>query len=295
MRAARAAAAGLVGAILLGAAPAGAWFEKTEIGARALGMGRAFTAVADDASAIYWNPAGLCALERPELHVTHHRPYLVPDLSLNFVGFARSMKPVNAHVAWSHLGASGASEDLFYLGASRRVWEQGARAVDVGATVKLARVAPSGPVATAAGDAPEPAAETNVTGDAGVMLRLSPRLTAGWVFRNVTTPEWDLVGGGGGSKLTTVGEGGLSYRWHPESLVSLALVEDNGGTLTPVAASEILFYDVFALRAGVGDGQFFGGVGVNTDHVVVDTGFATHNTLGITTMISLRFRLGDAS
>jgi len=36
-------------------------------------------------------------------------------------------------------------------------------------------------------------------------------------------------------------------------------------------------------------------VGVNTDHVVVDTGFATHNTLGITTMISLRFRLGDAS
>ncbi len=285
----------MLAALLLAAPPAGAWFEKTEIGARALGMGRAFTAVADDASAIYWNPAGLCALARPELHVTHHRPYLLPDLSLNFVGFARPMRPVNAHVAWSHLGASGAAEDLFYLGASRRVWERGARSLDHRATVNQARVAPSGPVATAPRDAPDPDAESNVTGDVGVMLRLSPRLTAGWAFRNVTTPEWDLVGGGGGTKLSTASEGGISYRWHPESLLSLALVEDNGGTLTPVAASEILFYDVFALRAGVGDGQFFGGVGVKTDHIVVDTGFATHNTLGITTMISLRFRLGDAS
>ena len=32
------------------------------VGARALGMGRAFTAVADDASAMYWNPGGMIAL-----------------------------------------------------------------------------------------------------------------------------------------------------------------------------------------------------------------------------------------
>lgn len=36
-------------------------------GARAAGMGNAFTAVADDASAASWNPAGLVQLERPEL------------------------------------------------------------------------------------------------------------------------------------------------------------------------------------------------------------------------------------
>ena len=36
-------------------------------GARALGQGNAFTAVADDATAASWNPAGLIQLERPEL------------------------------------------------------------------------------------------------------------------------------------------------------------------------------------------------------------------------------------
>ncbi len=36
-------------------------------GARALGMGGAFIAVADDATAASWNPGGLVQLERPEL------------------------------------------------------------------------------------------------------------------------------------------------------------------------------------------------------------------------------------
>src|SRR5690554_2893241 len=36
-------------------------------GARALGMGGAFIAVADDATAASWNPGGLTQLERPEV------------------------------------------------------------------------------------------------------------------------------------------------------------------------------------------------------------------------------------
>lgn len=39
-------------------------FLRFGVGAKALGLGRAFTSVADDASAPYWNPAGLSALSR---------------------------------------------------------------------------------------------------------------------------------------------------------------------------------------------------------------------------------------
>jgi len=41
-------------------------FNLTGAGARATGMGGAFIGVADDATAIVWNPAGLTLLERPE-------------------------------------------------------------------------------------------------------------------------------------------------------------------------------------------------------------------------------------
>lgn len=43
-------------------------------GARALGMGGAFIAVADDATAASWNPAGLCVLEKPEVSIVW-KPY----------------------------------------------------------------------------------------------------------------------------------------------------------------------------------------------------------------------------
>jgi hypothetical protein len=45
-------------------------------GARALGMGGAFSAVADDATAVTWNPSGLTRCERPELALSasaHHQ------------------------------------------------------------------------------------------------------------------------------------------------------------------------------------------------------------------------------
>lgn len=46
-------------------------FLRLGNGARASGMGEAFTAVSDDASSIYWNPAGMAGIEGVELNVTH--------------------------------------------------------------------------------------------------------------------------------------------------------------------------------------------------------------------------------
>ena len=36
-------------------------------GARSIGMGSAFVSVADDASSIYWNPAGIVNINKPEV------------------------------------------------------------------------------------------------------------------------------------------------------------------------------------------------------------------------------------
>jgi hypothetical protein len=46
-------------------------FLKIGLGARATGLGEAFVAVANDPTAIYWNPAGLASIQRKELAISH--------------------------------------------------------------------------------------------------------------------------------------------------------------------------------------------------------------------------------
>jgi long-subunit fatty acid transport protein len=46
-------------------------FLRIGIGARAAGLGESFVAVANDPSAIYWNPAGLASIQRNEVMLSH--------------------------------------------------------------------------------------------------------------------------------------------------------------------------------------------------------------------------------
>ncbi len=54
-------------------ASTGLSFLKLGAGSRAVGMGESYVAAANDASATYWNPAGLVALNGTELLFTHNK------------------------------------------------------------------------------------------------------------------------------------------------------------------------------------------------------------------------------
>lgn len=49
----------------------GGQFLKIGVGARAQAMGGAFVSVADDATAVFWNPAGIARIERSVLNINH--------------------------------------------------------------------------------------------------------------------------------------------------------------------------------------------------------------------------------
>ena len=50
-------------------------FLRLGVGARALGMGGSYVALANDASAAYWNPAGLATLQHAEMLLDGAVPY----------------------------------------------------------------------------------------------------------------------------------------------------------------------------------------------------------------------------
>ena len=63
-------------------------FLRYGVNARALGMGRAFTAVTDNANAIYWNPGGLYNIVRDGLSLTLMYSKLYQSTTYNFAAFA---------------------------------------------------------------------------------------------------------------------------------------------------------------------------------------------------------------
>lgn len=79
--------------ILLSAGPAFSAFEDLGFGARAPGLGGAFTAAADDVSAVHYNPAGLARLERVKFLASHSMLHtgLSDGSSLGLTGMAMAV------------------------------------------------------------------------------------------------------------------------------------------------------------------------------------------------------------
>ncbi|HWP82579.1 MAG TPA: PorV/PorQ family protein [Bacteroidota bacterium] len=59
-------------------------FLSIPVGARALGMGGAFVALADDATGMYWNPAGIARAKQREVVLAHTE--WIADIDFNYAG-----------------------------------------------------------------------------------------------------------------------------------------------------------------------------------------------------------------
>jgi len=86
----------------------GATFLKLGAGARALGMGSAFTGLSDDVSAIYWNPAGLGFIRRWELSFNYQK--LFADLEYYAFFYSHQFRAPGTRraslgIGVTHLGA----------------------------------------------------------------------------------------------------------------------------------------------------------------------------------------------
>jgi len=82
---------------------AGLQFLKIGVGARALGMGEAYTAVTNDISSIYWNPAGLALKSQDQIMFSHTA--WIAGINYEFVAFSKV----------TSLGTFGVSTALLHM------------------------------------------------------------------------------------------------------------------------------------------------------------------------------------
>jgi len=192
-----------------------------DVGTRAQGMSGAFVAVADDATAVWWNPAGLATgaifnalFEKGRVTQPENPPPTGPARRANVGGFALALPSLGLsyyRLRVSEIAQPNSTEPLLpnrqddggVVEVRSRAFSQLGVSIDqtlldrlvVGSTLKLVRAGEGTAVVDPAqdpldqGDDLDVSQETHGDLDVGVMMALT-HFRAGLTVRNMTTPTF---------------------------------------------------------------------------------------------------------
>ncbi|MDD2805358.1 MAG: PorV/PorQ family protein [Elusimicrobiales bacterium] len=287
----------------------GAAFLTMGMGARAVGMGGAYSAVAADASAVSWNPAGL--VRAPEFSaMLMHASYLA-DISFDYLSFAKSNGSVALGGSLSfmnggpvdHTDASGASlgqyqprnyaanfslaADLEVIGAEKGAFSAGVTAKYISSTL----IESASAMAFDAGLS----AKTELTGRTLRLAFVAQNLGAGMKFDKESDPLPLTFKAGGALNL--------AKDW----LISADVVAPRGNMPYLCSGVEHTAYNAgnmrVLLRFGAnnytmgdisGISGISGGLGVVIKNMAVDYAIVPFGDLGLTHRLSLTMKFGGA-
>lgn len=292
----------LLAALFLLPRPAAAYFEDVRTGARGTSLGPSSIAVVTDASAYYWNPAGLSELPHAEVTADYISMYGLQELSSGATAAAFRARGTTFALAWHHLGLQDVySEDQFCAAAARRVLTTNSgHRLSAGVTFKFSRAAFQ-PITSPGEGTVDFGAISRGSFDAGLRLQTPWRTDVAYVVRDVFRPRYQFVEGSGGNQMARRSEIAAAFRWNRESTFSLGWAQQGDGRSTVSAGLEILFYDVFAIRTGMSNLatiyrsyglpeniQYEGGFGIFHHGYHVDAVASTTRELGASYRVTLR-------
>ncbi|UCE66687.1 MAG: PorV/PorQ family protein [Candidatus Zixiibacteriota bacterium] len=124
-------------------------FLDIGIGAKAIAMGKAYSAMAGDATALFWNPAGLALSDKKEISAMH--AFIFEDRAINYAAFVYPISGHSLGAAWIRFGVTGIqergdtgqlisefsdSENLYMLGYGRSLWSDAYKSISLGTTIR---------------------------------------------------------------------------------------------------------------------------------------------------------------
>jgi hypothetical protein len=283
-------------------------------GARALGMGSAFTAVTDGATSAYYNPAGLLKLKTREANLMHSEQFgglenyntisagaslsdreaigfTLLHVGVGDIKYTRLFDPSKALSDSNRpeiLSRQDATDLALLLSGARRISSQ----LGIGATVKIIRRAVGNDTAFGYGI------------DLGAQYHLGSSLNFGVVFRDVTGTwiSWD--GRLSNDRILPTMDTGAAYYglvpWIGGSYTFAASISYFGdsprvkGINTMNLGLEYWLRDILAFRAGSSEGNGTFGIGLTRLPLIssssLDYAFLSHADLDSTHRISMTIR-----
>lgn len=247
-----------------GAAP----YLRMGVGARARGLGKAFTAIADDATANYYNPAGLVQMQKKEF------AFMLSNLSLDRkLSYASCVIPYQNHyfgISWlgfgvddiEERGMNGTLDGSFDFGNSAYQFSYGNRIIEklsIGASIKYLDSKFKGLTYTNKGKA------DGWGLDFGLMYFANENLRIAFAVQDMYSKlDWKT-----GTKETVPNliKFGSSYLAAKNKLLFSAELEREsyGEEISFNAGAEWWIVKLFAIRLGTRDGHFSGGLSFKSD------------------------------
>lgn len=288
---------------------AGAAFLKMDVGARATALGGAYTALADDVTAIYWNPAGLAQLNQTELNLMHNKWF--SGINYEFLGVAYPIENLTFATSLTYLYMDDIKEVLRDTEGkgNGRYWETGKvfTAEDMAISLAFAQALEENLFMGAnfkyIHESIENESALGVAMDLGILVKPSNRLGFGFVICNLG-PNMKFIKEE--FLLPLIYRAGVAYQIEEKFRFSLDVKKTKDEKLNFCAGMETWFSKWLALRfsrvtkSNDNLGKFKGlpngiaaGWGINLTNWTVDYAYVPYGDLGDTHRLSITMKLGE--
>lgn len=241
-------------------------FELLDVGAKPIALGGAFTSLANNSNAVYYNPAGISQMQFREVSIFYSpAPFGLKELANGTVNFVEPTK-----FGTFGLSAKTYGFELYKeITATLTYANNYRKKIYYGANVNYYNLK----IQNYGSDA-------TFGVDIGVLAYLTDFLRWGFSAFNLNRPSIGTLK----DKLPQVYRTGLSVQPRNDLNFVLDVEKDTRYTASVKSGIEYTLYDMVDLRAGIGTEptKFSGGVGFYYSLFEIGYGFYNHQDLGLT-------------
>ena len=249
--------------------------QDLPVGARSLGMGGAYVALANTSDALFLNPGGLSQIDGTHITIFYQKPFGLEDVNFGSAAASISIWKTRLNFGVTTFGNNLFNEQTFSLAFSHHYQ----RRIFYGVAVRYKSISI------------ENHGSSGTFGlDLGFVVPISRQLSWGFLTKNINRPNI-----GSDEELPQSFKSGLSVSPVADLIVNFEIFKDVRFPEEIRFGVEFQPIQKLALRTGTATNpsRFSAGFGVSVNQFTIDYAFFTHNDLGLTHQFSFSIHLKE--